>query len=197
MKLEAGEPTSSTELVAGARPWPRSVVALHWIGAALVISMLLLGTIMTRADVDAGQKFDLYQLHKSVGFALLAVTALRIAIRSRTRRPAWPSNMSNWEIRIARAAHVLLYALLLTLPLIGWVTVSAAPIPVPTHAFGLVEIPHLTGANRELYELARTAHRVAAWLLAGLVVLHVLAALEHHFWSRDETLLRMLAQRRD
>lgn len=166
--------------------------AIHWISAALIAGMIGLGLYMTHADIEVGEAFDLYQWHKSFGFVALALTLIRIAVRARIDRPPFPTQMRRSEVILAKLAHGLFYALLIALPLIGWVMVSASLLPVPTVLFGLVEIPPIAAPNERLCEIARTTHRFAAWTLAALIVMHIAAALKHHWLDRDMTLRRML-----
>lgn len=166
--------------------------AIHWISAALIAGMIGLGLYMTHADIEAGEAFDLYQWHKSFGFVALALVVIRLIIRMCVNRPSFPRGMRPVEIALAKAAHALFYALLFALPLLGWIMVSASPLPIPTMLFGLAEIPSIAAPNEQLYEAARTAHRLCAWTLAALIVMHIAAALKHHWLDRDMTLRRML-----
>lgn len=158
--------------------------------------MLALGTTMTRIVGDAGTAFDLYQWHKSFGFVVLGLALLRIALRRRAGRPPFPAGMSRRAKALAAATHGALYGLMIVTPLIGWIMASAAPLPVPTRFFDLFTIPDPVARSVALYEAARLAHRFAAWTLAGLVLLHVAAALKHHWFDRDVTLRRMLFSRK-
>ncbi|WP_342360983.1 cytochrome b [Terrarubrum flagellatum] len=176
--------------------WPLALRIIHWLSAAVIVGLLSLGLYMRHADIDAGEAFDLYQLHKSFGFIALALILLRVIARVQTRRPPFPETMSRREVVAARLTHAAFYALLLALPLIGWVMVSAAPLPVPTRFFDLVEIPALTAPSESVYGIARRAHRLAAWALGALLLLHAAAAMKHHWLDRDSTLRRMWFTRR-
>ena len=102
--------------------------------------------------------------------------------------------MPGWQSLAARATHVLLYALMLAIPLVGWLYTSAAGFPVVY--LKLVQLPDLVSKDKELAALLKLMHQVLAWSLSGVVALHVAAALKHHFIDRDATLKRMLAWRR-
>lgn len=180
-----------------ARPayWSLTTIVLHWLSAVLILALLGLGWFMVRGDLDAGTKFDLYQLHKSLGFLSLALLLLRLCSRFAQPSPAFPAAMPEWEQRLAGLTHVTFYALLAAAVLTGWVLVSAAIIAIPTQFFNLFVIPNLVGANAALQADMTFAHYVISRLLMALVALHVAAALKHHFLDRDDILRRMSGSR--
>lgn len=183
-------------------------IVLHWAIAAALVFMLPLGFVMhERAEHgDASQAvFAAFQLHKSIGLTILALTIVRLLWRL-THKPPPLAAMPAWEKLAARAAHWGFYVLTLALPLSGWIYVSAGwsvhenqPLPVPTHWFGLFQVPHLfdlPNASHELREetagTALATHAVLAWAVIGLAAVHIAAALKHHFLDRDETLAHMV-----
>ena len=181
--------------VDGARPprrWGALTIALHWLSAALVIVLLALGWFMVHGDIAASTKFDLYQLHKSLGFLSLALLLLRFGARLTERSPPTPPQMREWERRLAGLAHGALYALLLAAGLSGWLRVSSAIIPIPSRFFDLFVIPSLVGPDAALSDDMAGMHYVISRLLIGLLVVHVAAALKHHLVDRDDVLVRML-----
>jgi cytochrome b561 len=100
--------------------------------------------------------------------------------------------MDQWERRLAGLAHFALYALLLIAALSGWMRVSSAIIPIPSRFFDLFVIPNLVGLDAAFSDDMALLHYVVSRLLIGLLVLHVAAALKHHFVDRDDVLVRML-----
>ncbi len=174
------------------RRWGASTIALHWLSAGLVLVLLALGWFMVHGDLEASTKFDLYQLHKSLGFLSLALLVLRFGARAAERSPPAPPAMGHWERRLAGLAHGALYALLLITALSGWLRVSSAIIPIPSRFFDLFVIPNLVGPDAAFSDDMALLHYVASRLLIGLLVLHVAAALKHHFIDRDDVLSQML-----
>ena len=171
-------------------------ILLHWLTAALVVALLAIGATMIRLPLGMRQ-FQLYQWHKSLGIAVLALSLLRLGWRLAHRPPEFPASMPPWERRAARLAHWGFYALLLGLPLSGWAVVSASPLNIPTVLFGVLPWPHLpilgTLADKAPVEAALAwVHDVGAWGLLALLGLHVAAALRHHILLRDDILRRML-----
>jgi cytochrome b561/polyisoprenoid-binding protein YceI len=172
-------------------------IALHWLIAAAIIFELVLGWRMS-GEPDAAT-FSQFQLHKSVGFLILFLSLARIAWRLMHRAPALPADLPRLERTAAIAAHWAFYALMIGLPVTGWIIVSASPTNIPTHLFGLVHWPHLPGlpalpaAQREAWESAGAAgHLVLVWMMTGLLLLHVAAALRHHFVRRDAVLVAII-----
>jgi cytochrome b561 len=175
--------------------WSAATIALHWLSAVLVIALLGLGWFMVHADLRAATKFDLYQLHKSLGFLSLALLLARLAVRFLRTAPPAPPAMAGWERRLASSAHTMFYVLLLAAVLSGWLLVSAAIIAIPTRFFGSFVIPNLVGADPELSARMTFAHYVVSRVLVALLIVHVAAALKHHFIDRDDVLRRMIRLR--
>ncbi len=169
-----------------------TVIVLHWINAALILGLLALGWTMTHSPFGAGTTFDLYQEHKSLGFASLALTALRIVARLFSTAPA---RVSGWEGLVSRAVQAAFYVLTLAAIGAGWLLVSASPLPVPTKFFGLFVVPNIAPPDATLFANAVLAHALTAYVIAALVALHVAGALKHLCVDRDDTLRRMLPRR--
>jgi len=95
-----------------------------------------------------------------------------------------------WQRRAAGAMHWVLYALIVVIPVTGWLYSSAAG--VPTVYLGVIALPDLVTKDKALAELLKSVHVTLNYSLLVLVVMHVAAALQHHFIVRDEVLARML-----
>ena len=176
--------------------YSRVAMGLHWAITLLIALEIGLGLRMEGPPVAV--TFAVYQLHKSIGISILALTLARIGWRL-THRPPSPGNGPSWERRLARAVHLGFYAMLLVIPLSGWLIVSASRTGIDTVLFGLVPFPHIPGipglepASRAAVEdAAETAHRLLGYGLDGLLALHVLGALKHHVVDRDHGLARIL-----
>ena len=167
-------------------------IAFHWTIAALFVVQAALGFRMSDME-DSLLKLSLYQWHKSFGLLILVLALTRLAWRLANPVPALPETLRPWEKRTARASHYMLYAGLIVVPLLGWATVSASPLGVPTLAFYLLYVPHLPVQVGEAAEAALAAtHGALATFVAAVALLHVAAALRHHFWLGDDVLRRML-----
>ena len=97
--------------------------------------------------------------------------------------------MPPWQHSAYHATHVALYALFFIVPLVGWAYSSAAGFPVVL--FGVLPLPDWVSADKALAELIKPWHEISAFALAALVLLHVAAALKHHFIDKDALLDRM------
>jgi len=173
--------------------WPSVVAVLHWINAALILALLAIGWAMTHRVFGAATTFEVYQWHKSLGFAALALTAIRLAARARFSAP---EPTPGFDGRLARAVQASFYVLTLLSIGAGWLVVSASPLPVPTRFFGLFVIPNLAPPDAALFACGALAHRFAAYAIAALFALHVAGALKHQFVDRDDAFGRMLPPRR-
>jgi len=175
--------------------WSGLIISLHWAAAAIILALLALGWVMVYGGLDAAATFDLYQWHKSFGFAALAFTAARLAARSVSSAPPAPVSR-RWERRLAAFTQGALYALAIFVIVTGWLVVSASPLPVPTRFFNLFVIPNIASPDPSLFAAATLTHKLAAWSIAVLVALHAAGALKHHFLDRDDVLSRMLPRSR-
>jgi cytochrome b561 len=128
--------------------------------------------------------------HKSFGMTILMLAILRLLWRLKVRPPALPADMTPLEQFLARATHVAFYVLLFVMPVTGWMMSSAKNYSVSW--FGYFTWPNLIGKNEGAFELLRTTHHILSYILFAIAVLHILAALKHHFWNKDGVLLRML-----
>lgn len=173
-----------------------STVAIwfHWSIAALVIANLAIGLL--HDNLLHGVAWAM-PLHMSFGLTVLILSAGRVAWRLAHPFPPTPDDIPHWQQVTARATHLALYALILLMPLTGWMMVSGGKRAIPF--YWLVNAPKLP-VSKALGGVAHEGHGVLGWLMLALVVLHAGAALRHHFILRDGVLGRMapvLANERD
>jgi cytochrome b561 len=169
--------------------WSAPLRLVHWLIAALVIAQLALGTAARLWRLSPA-KLDLFVWHKSIGITVLALMVLRVLVRGAGPTPALPAATPPWERRAAHASHALLYALLFAMPLSGWVINSAANVPL--RLFWLARLPAIVAPSKPVEHAAMEVHFVLCVVLAIVVVVHVGAALRHHFTLHDDVLRRML-----
>ncbi len=162
---------------------------LHWSIALLIIGLVIVG--LTMDDMaNSPDKVNVYALHKSTGLTVLVLVVLRLLWRLIDPRPPYEAGMPAWQRKVSSLTHGLLYVLMLSQPLSGWLFNSASNFPLQW--FWLLKVPALAGPDPELKALARDIHGAGFYLLGALIALHVGAALKHHFVDRDATLARML-----
>jgi cytochrome b561 len=194
-------------VAAPAQRYAAIAIVLHWAIALSIALMIPLGWWMgdqAEDGVVSDALFQTYQLHKSIGLTVLALSLAQLAWRLINPPPPLPAHMPAWERFAARATHGALYALMIGLPLTGWLYVSAGwmddgPLEVTTRWFGLFVVPHLFGlptagadVREDVADAAMSAHSLLAWGAIGLAALHAAAALKHHFINRDNVLTQMV-----
>ena len=167
--------------------YSRGAIWFHWVIAALVIINLIIGLLHDSLLDGVAAALP---LHKSIGLTVLALTLGRIAWRLAHRPPPLPMTMPRWERLASQATHFSLYALLLIMPLTGWMLVSGAKTPHPFSWFGLFGVP-LLPVSRATGGIAHESHSLLGYLMAVLVLIHIAAALRHHFLLRNSILARM------
>ncbi|MGC8475490.1 MAG: cytochrome b [Acetobacteraceae bacterium] len=164
-----------------AEGFSRAQRRLHWWTAALVAIGFVLGLVMRAVPLrDLLSKFLLFQLHKTVGLTVLALVIWRLALRGRLGRPPPAAGLAGWEARAAAVGQLVLYALLVAVPVLGYLTACTAPAGVPTLFLLVIPIPGVIGPDPRLYAVLRVVHGAAAFTLVGLALGHALAALRHH-----------------
>ncbi len=170
----------------------RLSISLHWLMVLLIAAVY--ATIELRGNFPKGSETRdlLKQWHFMLGLSVFALVWLRLL--ARWLRPAPLAVASaKWEQQLAKLAHLALYGLMIGLPLLGWLTLSAAGKPIPF--FGL-ELPALLSPDKGLAGDIKEIHETVAELGYWLIGLHAAAALFHHYVRRDDVLRRMLPQRR-
>jgi cytochrome b561 len=172
--------------------YTRTAVSLHWLIAGLILAALFMGWTMTSMEFSPG-KLKLVNYHKWVGVTVLALVLLRISWRL-THRPPPLEPMAGWQRFSAHAGHGLLYLLMVAMPLSGWAYSNATGYPIVY--LGKLPLPDIVGRDKELGAQLLLLHKTLAIAMAATVALHVLAALQHHFFHGDRTLRRMLTWRR-
>jgi cytochrome b561 len=165
---------------------------LHWLMAAMVVTMLFLGIGMA-ASVSARYRF-LVALHRPLGIAILVLVAVRWVNRLINPPPPLPDSIPRLQRLAAGASHVVLYALMFLMPLLGWGMLSASPYPVVM--FGSFRLPPILPQDPTLYVWLRRLHTDFALLLFAVFLVHLGAALMHRLILRDGVFESMASWRR-
>ncbi len=167
---------------------------LHWIIVAVLLVQAIIGLTLESVPKSPSY-FWVFNTHKSLGLTLLALMLIRLAWRLYAGAPTPLASIPAWQRLLAKVTHGMLYVLLIAMPLSGWLFDSASGLR-PLRWFGLFEVPKLVDPNTGLREIARDAHGWIFWALAVLILMHVGAALYHHYFVGDNTLRRMLPRGR-
>jgi cytochrome b561 len=131
-----------------------------------------------------------YAWHAALGYDLLALMVLRLLWRWINPVPALPAEWKPWEKFAAQASHVGLYVLMFAATFTGWALVGTFRTPLAKDMFGLT-VPMFTGRDRTLHALFEGSHLILSYLLAVLVVVHVVGALRHHYAKKNNVLCCM------
>ena len=162
---------------------------LHWTIVILIIAQYVI--IEAAEELPDGlEKLTMITRHKSIGILVLALALVRIGWKLVNKGQPAPVPMPRPQRIAAAAGHGLLYLLILAQPISGWMMSSAANYPVTF--FGWFQLPALVGANEGMHEFYEEVHEFLFTALLVVTVVHVLAALYHHFVQKDDTLRRML-----
>ncbi|TAH47667.1 MAG: cytochrome b [Betaproteobacteria bacterium] len=169
--------------------YTRTAISLHWLMALGIIGTFALGIYMQDLPLSP-TKLQLYSWHKWAGVTLFMLLILRLAWRIAHPAPPLPATMPAALRLAAHAAHWVLYALMIMIPLSGWLMSSAKGFQ--TVWFGVLPLPDLVAKDKALGDLLQEVHEALNFTLLLLIVAHVGAALKHHLIDRDDVLTRML-----
>jgi cytochrome b561 len=181
-----------TQLQNSERRYGVVAIALHWLMALLLSALVVLGLYMTSLP-DVGfdnWKIRLILYHKQLGVLALILVTLRLLWRVGNVLPHLVETLPDWQKVVARFVHLCFYALMLALPLTGWLMSSATGIPVSV--LGLFTLPDLVPYDDRLFHTLVDVHRYLGYALIVCMTAHIGAALRHHFLLRDRTLKKML-----
>lgn len=168
--------------------YTRTAIVLHWLIAALVVGMILLGQVMTELPRQTPLRGALFNLHKSLGLLVLALVVARLAWRISHRPPPLPAAIPAWNRQLASITHASFYILLLAQPLLGYVASVFGKYGVKF--FGL-PLPAWGSDNPAVREPFLAAHHLVADVLVGLIALH-LAGVAWHLFGREPDLWRRM-----
>ncbi|MEY4584499.1 MAG: hypothetical protein RJB10_996 [Pseudomonadota bacterium] len=189
------KPHAQTNLSESSQAARYSTVAivLHWLLGISIFAMFAIGIYMSDLPFSP-LRLKLYNYHKWAGITFLILSVLRLVWRLLNKPPALPKAieqaMPNWQTKVYHATHYALYALFFAVPLIGWAYSSAAGFPIVL--FGVLPLPDFLAVDKEFAKQIKDLHEISAFALVGLALLHIGAALKHHFIDKDGLVSRML-----
>jgi cytochrome b561 len=154
---------------------------LHWLMAACILSMLFIGIGMI--STVAPKYLTLFQIHKTLGIAILVLALIRLSLRLFYGAPALPPDLPFPLKFAAESSQYIFYLLMIAMPLIGWGMLSAASHPVKL--FGSVNLPPILPVNPHLYTLLQQAHYYLAFAFFGLILMHIAGLLFHKLVRND------------
>lgn len=164
-------------------------IAFHWIIGLLILTAIALSYYWD--ELPRGpEKYEIYNLHKSIGILVLLFALPRLAYRLMHGRPPKFDHYKKWEVTLSSVVTWSLYGLMIAMPISGWLMSSGGGYAVPF--FGLFEMPALIGKSKELGGIFHETHELCGNVIQILIVLHVGGTLKHYVMDKDNTLYRML-----
>jgi cytochrome b561 len=167
--------------------YTRVAVLFHWALALMLLLSFSFGVYMVDLPFSPS-RIKQYNWHKWAGMTILALSLLRLLWRLSHRPPA-ALPAPPLQRFAASFTHGLFYVLFFAVPLMGWAYSSAAGFPVVV--YGVIPLPDWVSPNKELADTLKWMHKLLAYSLAAFVLLHVAAALKHHWFDKDRLLHRM------
>lgn len=180
--------------------WGLPARLLHWAIAGIIFFLIGLGFYTAEIVTDVYEQFGLVQIHKSWGFTVFVLILIRLVWRLMNPTPALPAGMPGWERAFAHLGHLALYALMIAMPVSGWLMASASELQemygIKNMVFGLFEMPDpFQPGDKGLEEFFANVHFWCAILMTAIVAGHAAAGLKHHFVNGDNVLRRMILGR--
>jgi cytochrome b561 len=172
-----------------ARRQPAATIAFHW-GTVIAIVIAVVAVYLRDVVEDKPVRAALLDLHRQLGMLVLLCVPLRQVVRYIAGHKDFSTDVATILRWAARLSHVVLYAFLLAIPLVGWSVTSAHAVDL--RLFGLVPLPALVAPDSDLADELTDYHAWLAYGLMGFVFVHALAALWHHYVLRDSVLVAML-----
>lgn len=185
--------------------WGNAAKGFHWVFAVFVAAQVPLGFWLSREAPQARITGDdstllwLEQIHHSIGFTIIAIAAFRLWWRSRNQAPEHPAASPRYQVALAALTHATLYVLMFVFPLSGWAAssvIGSEQFPVPINFYGveMIGLDFLRTLPRPFNTFAfyRDIHIYCWWLGSGVLSLHILGALYHHFILKSDVLRRMV-----
>jgi len=167
-------------------------IALHW-GTVLCVVIAVCSILFREAIGDKFWRILLLETHRQCGLLVMLGVAARLYVRQRHGMENHMQGMHPLMQLAAKAAHWMLYAALVALPLLGWAATNAHNVGV--RLFGAIPLPWISEVDSEWADTLTDYHSLGAWALLAMVVMHVGAALFHHFIRRDAVLWAMLPEK--
>jgi cytochrome b561 len=194
-------PDTVTWMISMAKYWKNSAdrygslsIVMHWLMLLLLIGVYACINLRELFPRGSDLRDGLKTWHFMLGLTVLALVAVRLALRwAAGAQPGIQPPPPCWQQRLAGLMHLALYLFMIAMPLLGWLTLSAAGKPIPF--FGL-SLPALVGADKALAGTFKEIHETIGTIGYYLIGLHAAAALFHHYVARDNTLRRMLPRRK-
>lgn len=170
-------------------------IVLHWLSALIIFALFALGYWMVELTYYDSWYETAPALHKSIGISLFLLLLVRVMWRSKQVNPEPLATHNRFEQKSAHAVHIILYVLLFTIMLSGYLISTADGVGI--EVFNLFTVPAFSAFIENQEDIAGVIHQYLAYSMIVIALLHALAALKHHFIDKNVTLKRMLGWRKN
>lgn len=164
-------------------------IALHWLMVVLIAAVYTCIELRVNFPRGSDLREGLKSWHFMLGLSVLLLVAVRVVLRLSNATPPIQPAPARWQVILSRLMLVALYTLMMVMPLLGWLTLSAGGKPIP---FFFVQLPALDNESKFVADWAKELHEIGGTIGYALIALHAAAALFHHYFVRDNTLRRIL-----
>ncbi|MEZ5570485.1 MAG: cytochrome b [Halioglobus sp.] len=164
-------------------------ISLHWLMFLLIIAVYACIELREFFPKDSDPRNALKTWHFMLGLSVFVLVWFRLILRLLQPTPVIQPVPSAWQQWFAKVVHWALYALMIAMPIAGWMILSAEGKPVPFYG---LELPALIAKNKDTAHFIEEIHETVGKVGYGLIGLHAIAGLFHHYVKRDNTLSRML-----
>jgi len=158
-------------------------ITLHWLIAAIIFCMIGLGLYMVelpkQSELPPGEesvRAFYFLLHKSLGLSAAMLIILRVLWRITHKAPPLPETINKWQQRTAGVVHGLLYAVMIAMPVTGYMQSMFSKYD--TKFWGVV-LPRTADADKAMRETFSEVHEILAFVFISLIVIHIAAAVKH------------------
>lgn len=170
-----------------------AMILMHWLTLVLLVAVYALIELREVYPSGSPPREMMKAWHFTLGLLVFGLTWVRLGIRLVQTQPGIEPALVRWQMLLSKLVHGALYALMLVMPVLGWLTLSAAG---ETSLVNGLDLPALRGPNAEAEEMLKEWHEEIGNIGMILIALHAAAALYHHYFRRDNTLVRMLPVRK-
>ena len=167
-------------------------MGLHWLMLLLLVAVFAAMELSDGSPKRSDTRASLNTLHFTLGLTVFTLVWVRLIAKLVSPAPLIHPPIARWQEVTAKVVQALLYLLMIAMPLLGWLILSASGKLIPFYGW---QLPALITENKGLVETIKEIYEIGASAIYVLVGIHAAAALYHHCFVRDNTLLHILPER--
>tara|TARA_R110001583_G_scaffold163414_3_gene315533 strand:+ start:171 stop:776 length:606 start_codon:yes stop_codon:yes gene_type:complete len=164
-------------------------IGIHWLMFFLLVAVYACIELREFYPKGSNVREAFKTWHFMLGLTVFILVLLRLMLRFSQQHPAIKPPLIQWQLIAAKTTHIVLYLLMFSMPILGWLILSSEGKAIPFYGLTLPALIAESEHNAELIETIHTTFGTFGYFLIGF---HTLAALFHHYLVKDNTLLRIL-----